>query len=161
MKKWIIFALLFCTAFCGADAFAQSGTGRAASGEKRAIDRKSDVTAYEGMKKHVNDELSIVVERAEARIDPFNTKWLLDIRTELEQIRIALEYLENPANSHEENDPRIMTPKLADVRSEALDGTGIPVCNPQTEEIIFNNTTRRWSCVGGVTGCMASQNVWR
>jgi hypothetical protein len=130
--------------------------GRAASGERRSVDTSKDRQAYESLKTHVSSALSSVVSTSETNINEFNED-ILEITRLVEEIEDMIAILENPANWHDENDP--MVKPQADQR--ALGGTGVPMCNPQLHELVFDHNTSRWSCVVAGNACMATQNVWR
>ena len=156
MKKLLILSILALALSCGADALAQSaGTGRTAGGEKRRVDTKSDTEAYEVMKEHASKELNTITKEADEKIVHFNAS-IKKLDQDVTTIENLLKDLQ--ASLQGENDPKVAN--HSDTRD--LGDTGPVVCNPQTEELQFNTTQARWTCVSAnINGCMASQNVWR
>jgi len=135
--------------------FEAQAAGRAASGEKRVVDTTKDKQAYEALKTHVSEALNEVMEESETNITAFNAD-IDEITNLVEEIEEIIAILEDPANWHDENDP-LVKPQ-ADERD--LNG-GIAICNPQTDELVFDANTNTWICTAAGNACMASQNVWR
>lgn len=156
MKTLRFLALFILAITLAGNAFAQVSGGRAASGEKRAVDTKTDENTYEVMKTKVSKELNEVVSETDKKIEEFNGNIEL-IQITLNDIDKLLDDIEGSLGP--ENDSKVAAAALADSRNSG--GAGPVVCNQQTEDLYFDKSTKQWVCTPSANGCMASQNVWQ